>query len=203
MKHLIITKFTKIVGLGALLFCMACSSAAHSTHPSHLPLNLESADKIRVGFTLGSEAQEMWGKPRIKLSMEEPGTESWLYCDQEKCSQPRLVLYIDNRTNTVLSVGVTLKNGEPEQDLNKIRDRYPGRVLKREQYLYSYRDYFDIVESYVDTKSGLNITYDRVTKKVSAVTRSVVPLKEAHISQSGDVYPTISKILDREITSDR
>src|SRR4051794_30226297 len=122
-------KLARAIGLGAFLTWAACSTASRPIVSGRMPLNLDTADQIRVGTTQGKAVQGMLGDPRIKLPGDEPEVESWLYCEREKCSQPRLVVQVDARTDVVISVSLTVKDGEPEQDLDRVRDRYPGIEL--------------------------------------------------------------------------
>lgn len=197
------SRFHRFAGLGVLLAGVyACSSFPTQTGRSNsLPLNLDTADKIRVGETQLEEIQAMLGAPRIKLPGRDPSSEAWLFCDQEKCSLPRLTLYVDLSSKTVTSVNVRLREDDPERDLDRARARYPSAHLKLERYLYSYRDYFETVASYVDSTGGLVMGYDETQKKVSAIARSVPPVREPQLTQSGSGFPKISKLPDRETAS--
>lgn len=190
-----------IAGVVAFLACAGCSSLPPSPFSERSALNLDSADRIQIGATIGDEIQSMFGAPTIKLRDESSGANAWLYCDREKCSQPRLTVYIDPTTNKVSAVSVTLQDGDPEQDLMKLRARYPGSEPKLQRYLYSYRDYFETVESFVDSKRGISIGYDSKRNRASSVSRSVPPLKEPSLAQNPNRFPKISKLPDREIAT--
>ena len=203
MKHANHTNFIKTVSLSLFVIGTACSSLSqhqpNSPIANHLPLTLESADKIRIGSTLSTLVDEMFGKPRIKLPLDDPGFESWLYCVQEKCSQPAMAVEIEIQSKKVTSVSLNLRDGDPYQNLEHVRLRYPDSKFKHERYLHNYRDYFEVIDTYSDSTHGLIIGYDGTLKKVTTVTRSISSLQTTERKSTRE-YPKISKLPEKEST---
>jgi hypothetical protein len=118
------------------------------------------------------------------------------------CRRPRLSIRVAKETGTVVSVDFRIVEGEAEQDLARVKTRYPSSHFKLERYLYNYGDYLETFESYTDSKTGLSIGFDGRTKKVSSITRSLMPLDSTH-APSASGYPQITKLpTERETASE-
>src|ERR1035437_3291817 len=106
-----------IANLACVMLLTACSTTTPLDRQNTVVLNLNTADRIKVGVTSTQEAVEILGAPNTKIPGDTPGAESWLYCQRPQCNQPRVVISVDLKTNIITSIGLALNDNDPERDL--------------------------------------------------------------------------------------
>jgi hypothetical protein len=180
-----------------LSFFTACASSSRSLNTSPAGLTLKTADGIQIGVTRLSDLEERFGKPSLALDIPASQQRALLYCDKQPCVQGHLTFHIDKDTGIVRAVIWSPETQDKEQTLADLLVHYQEMKFDKQTLLYNYGDYFNLVETYKNTETGITISYNPDKKIINQVYRED-PKSPEPIAVSSSKLPIITVLPDRD-----
>lgn len=153
----------------SLLFVIGCSTPSTvSTSNSRPPIRLEQVENMRLGATKREEVLTIFGFPDMKIPNNEVAQETWLYFEAPYRSSPR-VSFTFNLSSALKSATWDVRQGDPESDLERVKNRYNQAKLKLIQSPWINTHAAPDEDLYVDRNLGLTVVFESTPKRVSAI----------------------------------